>query len=96
MENIQNDMSKLMGNETTRISLAFMTSISQPQTLKLKGQVKKYNVIVLIDTGSTQNFLDINVARNLKLFVYLIPYMNLMVIGGKKIKNVRKCPKEKL
>jgi hypothetical protein len=96
MENIQNDVSNLMGNDTPRISLAAITGISQPQTLKLKGHIKKDNVTVLIDTGSTHNFLDINVARNLKLFVYPVPDMKVMVVDGKKIKNVGKCHKVKL
>jgi hypothetical protein len=43
----------LEGDNTPRISLATITSISQPQTLKLKGHIKNDNVTVLIDTGST-------------------------------------------
>jgi hypothetical protein len=96
MENNQNDMSNLMGEDTSRISLATITSISQSQTLKLKGHIKKDNVIVLIDTRSTHNFLDINVARNLKIFIYPVLDMKVMVADGKKIKNVRKCYKVKL
>jgi hypothetical protein len=50
MENNQNDVSNLMGNDTPRISLASITGISQPQTVKLKGYIKKDSVTVLIDT----------------------------------------------
>jgi hypothetical protein len=53
--------------------------------LKLKGHIKKDNVTVLIDTGSTHNFIDINVARNLKLFLYPVPNMKVMVADDKKI-----------
>jgi hypothetical protein len=94
--NNQNDMPDLLSNDTPRISLAANTSISQPQTLKLKGHIKKDSVAVLIDIGSTHNFLDINVARNLKLFVYPVPNMKVMVADGKKIENVGKCHKVKL
>ena len=48
-------------DETPKISLAAMTGISQPQTLKLKEHIKNENVTVLVDTGSTHNFLDIRV-----------------------------------
>jgi hypothetical protein len=37
MENFQNDTSELIEDNTPRISLATITSITQPQTLKLKG-----------------------------------------------------------
>ena len=80
-------------DETPKISLAAMTRISQPQTLKLKGHIKNENVTVLVDTGSTHNFLDIRVARKLKLFVHPMPDMKVMVADGKKIEKVKKCHK---
>ncbi len=73
-----------------------MTGINQPQTLKLKGHIKNNNVTVLIDTGSTHNFLDINVARRLKFFIYPVPDMKVMVADGKTIDNVGKCHKREL
>jgi hypothetical protein len=96
VKNPQNITSDLEGDNTPRISLATITCISQPQTLKLKGHIKNDNVTVLIDTGSTHNFLDINIARKLKLFVYPVPDMKVMVADGKKIENVGKCHKVKL
>jgi hypothetical protein len=92
MENFQNDTSKLIEDNTPRISLATITGITQPQTLKLKGHIKNDNVIVLIDTRSTHNFLDIKIARKLKLFVYLVPDMKVMVADGKKIWKCREMP----
>lgn len=83
-------------NNTPKISLAAMTGISQPQTLKLKGHINKENVTVLIDTGSTHNFIDIKVARKLNLFVYPVLDMKVMVADGKKIEKVGKCHKVKL
>jgi len=85
MEIFQNDTSKLIEDNTPRISLATITGITQPQTLKLKGHIKNDNVTVLIDIGSTHNFLDIKIARKLKLFVYLVPYMKAMVVDEKKL-----------
>jgi hypothetical protein len=96
MENFQNDTSELIEDNTPRISLATITGITQPQTLKLKGHIKNDNVTVLIDTGSTHNFLDIKIARKLKLFVYPVPDMKVMVADDKKIGNVGKCHKVKL
>ena len=83
-------------DETPKISLAAMTGISQPQNLKLKGHIKNENVTVLVDTGSTHNFLDIRVSRKLKLFVQPVPNMKVMVINAKKIEKVEKCHKVKI
>ena len=82
-------------DETPKICLAAMTGISQPQTLKLKGHIKRENVTVLVDIGSTHNFLDIRVARKLKLFVHPVLDMKVMVADGKKIKKIGKCHKVK-
>jgi hypothetical protein len=73
-----------------------MTCINQPQTLKLRGHIRNNNVTVLVDIGSTHNFIDINVARRLKLFVHPVPDMKVMVADGKKIKNVGKFHKVQL
>ena len=82
--------------ETPKISLAAMTGISQPQTLKLKGHIKKVNVTELVDTKSTHNFLDIRVTRKLKLFVHPVPDMKVMIADGKKIEKVGKYHKVKI
>ena len=39
------------------ISLNYLTSFSAPQTLKLIGYIKHRKVIILVDSGSTQNFI---------------------------------------
>jgi predicted aspartyl protease len=79
-----------------KISLATITGITQPQTLKLKGHIKKENVTILVDTGSTHNFIDVNVAKKLNLFVYPTANIRVMVADGKKIDGVGKCHKIKL
>ena len=79
-----------------RVSLSTMTSISQPQTLKLKGHIKKNNVVVLIDSGSTHNSLDATVAKKLNIFSFPLPNMKVMVANSKKIEKVGKCHKVNL
>jgi hypothetical protein len=79
-----------------KISLATITGIAQPQTLKLRGHVKNDNVTIIVDTGSTYKFMDTNVARKLNLFIYLTVYIRVMVVDGKKIDGVGKFHKVKL
>jgi hypothetical protein len=47
-----------------------MMGISQPQTLKVYGHVKKTKVTVLIDSGSSHNFIDTKIMRQLNIFIH--------------------------
>jgi hypothetical protein len=44
------------------ISLHALTSFSAPQTLKLIGYIKHRKVIILVDSGSTHNFIHRHIA----------------------------------
>ena len=82
---IQNPSSDTEDEETPKISIAAITWIHQPHTLKLKGNIKNKNVVVLFDTRSIHNFIDLSVAKGLNLFIYPVPNMKVMVADGKKI-----------
>ena len=47
------------------ISRNSLAGIATPQTLKIEGNIKKKNVIVLIDSGSTDNFIHCNITKEL-------------------------------
>ena len=51
------------------ISCNALAGITTPQTLKIQGQIKKKKVIVLIDLGSTHNFIHCKVAKELNCFL---------------------------
>lgn len=87
---------KLANESIPRVLLSAMMGISQPQTLKLQGHIKKNNVVVLIDSGSTHNFLDAIVEKRLNIFSSPLPNMKVMVDDGKKIEKVGKYHKVKL
>jgi hypothetical protein len=44
--------------------------ISQPQTLKVFGYIKKTKVTMLIDSGSSHNFIDTRIEKQLNMFIY--------------------------
>ena len=50
----------------------------------------------LIDSGSTNNFINVNLVKVFNLFVYPMPNMKVMVADNKKIENVGKCHNVKL
>jgi hypothetical protein len=61
-----------LGNQktNTKLSVYAMTSISQPQTLKFYGYVKKTKVTMLIDSGNSHKFIDTNISRQLNIFIH--------------------------
>lgn len=73
-----------------------MTGISQPRKLKLKGHIEKSNVIVPIDTDSTQKFLDSTMVKRLNIFTFSMPNMKVMVVNGNENEKLGKFHKVKI
>jgi len=78
------------------ISCNALAGITTPQTNKIKGHIKKKKVIVLIDSGSTHNFIHCKIAKGLNCFLYLAPECQEMVASGGTINFSGKCHKIKL
>jgi hypothetical protein len=70
-----------------------LVGISTPQTLKIEGYIKKKKVIVLIDYGSTHNFIHYKLAKALNCFIYPAPEFQVMIADGGTINCSRKCNK---
>jgi hypothetical protein len=68
-----------------------LARISTPQTLKIEGNIKKKKVIVLIDSGSTHNFIHYKLSEALNCFVYPAPEFQVMNTGGGTINFSGKC-----
>ena len=64
------------------ISCNALAGITTPQTLKIEGHIKKRKVIVLIDLGSTHNFIHYKVANELNCFIYPALECQVMVANG--------------
>jgi hypothetical protein len=61
--------------------------------LKLKGIIKSRSIMILVYSGSTHNCIDINVAKQLNLFVYSTRDLTLTVTNGQNFKEVGRCYK---
>ena len=68
-----------------------MVGTSTPQTLKIEGYIKKKKVTVLIDFGSTHNFIHCKLAKVLNLFVYPALDFQVMIADGGTINCLGKC-----
>ena len=56
----------------TIISLHALSSVSTPQTLKIKGYIKYHQLVVLIDNDNTHNFINRSKVKSLRIFIHLI------------------------
>lgn len=65
-----------------------MVMKSQPKTLKLKGVIKDRNVIVLMYSKNTHNYIYINFVKKLNHLVYPSKDLLLMIIDGQKVGGV--------
>jgi hypothetical protein len=78
---------------TPMISCNALVEISTPQTLKIEGYIKNKKLIVLIDSGSTHNFIHYKLAKALNCFVYPAPEFQVMIADGGTINCLGKCNK---
>jgi len=73
-----------------------LARITTPQAIKIEGHIKKKKLIVLIDSGSTHNFIHCKIAKELNCFLYLAPECQVMVASGDTINCFGKCHNIKL
>ena len=78
------------------ISLHALSSVSTPQTLKIKGYIKYHQLVVLIDNGSTNNFINRSKAQYLHIFIHLINNFHLLIANGRIMKCCGHCENVKL
>eukprot|EP00253_Pinus_taeda_P005705 PITA_05705 len=71
------------------ISCNALAGITTPQTIKIEGNIKKKKVIVLIDSGSTHNFIHCRIAKELNCFLYLALEFQVMFTSGGTINCFR-------
>jgi hypothetical protein len=64
--------------------------ISTPKTLKIQRYIKNKKVIVLMDSGSTHNFVSYKLEKYRNCFVYIAPTFQAMIAYGDTINHFGK------
>eukprot|EP00253_Pinus_taeda_P025407 PITA_25407 len=78
------------------ILLHALAVISSPQTLKIRGFIKHRPVVVLIDSGSTHNFIHQKVAEKMHCFVRAVSNFQVQIADGGTMKCEGHCENVKL
>jgi hypothetical protein len=73
------------------ISLNALTGFSAPQTLKLIGYIKHRKVIILVDSGSTHNFIHRRIAQETHCYIHAINNFQIMIANGGSMKCGGRC-----
>jgi len=77
--------------EEPEISLNAITGTPTPKTMRIVGWVKGQQVIVLIDSGSTHNFLDENFAAVLGVKPKGQEAIKVKIANGQEVHSPGKC-----
>ena len=51
------------------MTLYILISTLMPGTIRVKGRINGVSLVILLDTGSTHNFIDVAIVSSLNLFV---------------------------
>jgi hypothetical protein len=68
------------------ISPNALTSFSAPQTLKLIGYIKNRKFIILVDSGSTHNFIHCHIAQEFNCYIHAVNNFQIMITNGGSMK----------
>eukprot|EP00253_Pinus_taeda_P010028 PITA_10028 len=78
------------------ISVHALAGISSPQTFKIRGFIKHHPVVVLIDSGSTHNFIYQKVTETVHCFVRVVSNFQVQIADGGTMKCEGRCENVKL
>lgn len=78
--------------DNPHISLHALLRNSSSQTLRLTGTIKNKNLTILIDGGSTYNFIQDRLVKFLGLPIINSPTFNVMVGNGESLSCTSYCP----
>ncbi|KAI9153745.1 hypothetical protein LWI28_015902 [Acer negundo] len=73
-------------NCEAELSLNVMSGVSKPSTIRLMAWVGKFEVSMLVDSGSSHNFINVNIVRKIGLRGTVIEPFDVKVANGEKLK----------
>jgi hypothetical protein len=73
------------------ISLNALTGFSAPQTLKIIGYIKHRKVIILVNSGSTHNFIHPRIAQENNCYMCAVNNFQIMIVNGGSMKCGGRC-----
>ena len=69
------------------ISLHALWGTAGCQTVRVVGRIKKQSLVMLVDLGSTHNFIDQKVAKRLNCKTQAITRLNVTMVNGEVLQS---------
>ena len=69
-------------DDQPEISLHALAGVTAPQIMQVRGYFKKLPLTILIDSGSTHNFIDPWIAKQADCFIHPCSNFEVMVANG--------------
>ncbi|CAJ2678818.1 unnamed protein product [Trifolium pratense] len=85
------EMESLSAFENAQLSLQALTGIANYQTMRVTGLHEKKMLHILLDSGSTHNFLDLETAKSLGCKLEVISPLSVTGGGGHKLEAAYIC-----
>lgn len=73
------------------LSMSSIVGFTRNNTMKVTGRLKGKKVIILIDSGATNNFISSEDAQHLKIQITTTKAYNISVGDGHIVKGNQKC-----
>ncbi|KAJ7946723.1 Retrotransposon gag protein [Quillaja saponaria] len=89
--NSKGNNGKALVVEEPVISFHAMLGLGNCKTLKLQGKIKKHSVVMLLNIGSTHNFISVSSARQLKCKLQPMAKMKVMAANGEAVSAQAIC-----
>jgi hypothetical protein len=78
------------------ISLKALNGLCAPQTLKLIGYITNRKVIILVDSGSTHNFIHCRIAQEVNCYIHAVNNFQIVIANGGSVKCGGRCENVRL
>ena len=82
---------RMFAEENPQLSIHALEGTYNYQTMRLKGSVGRKGICILIDSGSTHNFLDARMSVKLGCIMEVIPELKVSAANGNELSCKETC-----
>lgn len=90
-EDVEMEDDGVSKDQVPKILLYAMAGIRAPNTMRVNGHLGRQPIMALIDSGSTHNFVNEQIANSIGLQPTLEGYLGVMVASGERLVSSGKC-----
>ena len=87
----EDDCEEKVKENNGEISIYALKGVANNKIIRVEGQIKGKCLMILIDNGSTYNFLDESTAKRLKCQLTRTPPLNVTVANSQRVMSTSTC-----